>query len=634
MSDHTPHPLTRRVAVAGTAITFGVGAAIPAALADPSEKGSGRDKPTPRNARAKGGAGREGQGSNGGDLPDPWDRSGSSDRPVREGNPRSVGLDPDVLDQLPGIIRAGLDNDPPRFSGVSLLVASQGRIAYEHADGYALRWKNPTEQLPEDQWVPARQDTIYDLASISKLFTATAVMQLVERGQLSLEDTVASHLPRFGENGKEQVTIQHLLTHVGGLPPFINLWQAYPDVPSRIDAALTVKPTAAPNTKYVYSDLGLIALGQVVEVISGQGLDVFVQENITAPLGMTETMYNPPAELLDRIVATEYMTVTGELVRGHVHDENAYSLGGVAGHAGVFSTARDLAVFAQMFLNGGTYGGARVLQTRTVQDMFTDRIAEVTGGGGARRGLGPELAAWYYHAGLTSPYSGAHTGFTGTSLVIDPLTDTIVIMLANSVHPTREWSTTSVTRREVSTCVAHALGIVPKKVRDGWHAGHVDGTVATLTAALDLGTGGRGRGGKANDSNGPAELTAELFYHLEEAYDLLTVEASADDGTTWTPLAGTLTSKGSGTIDAPAGSLTGWGRRARWDATFPLVAGGSPLTGEVQLRLTAATDGLTRGLGVWVGRIQVRAAGGGKKLLDTQRGRDRDAFVADGWVTE
>ena len=586
---------------------------------DPSR--SGRDKPTPRNARAKGGAGREGQGSNGGDLPDPWDRSGSSDRPVREGNPRSVGLDPDVLDQLPGIIRAGLDNDPPRFSGASLLVASQGRIAYEHADGYALRWKNPTEQLPEDQWVPARQDTIYDLASISKLFTATAVMQLVERGQLSLEDTVASHLPRFGENGKEQVTIQHLLTHVGGLPPFINLWQAYPDVPSRIDAALTVKPTAVPGTKYVYSDLGLIALGQVVEVISGQGLDVFVQENITAPLGMTETMYNPPAELLDRIAATEYMTVTGELVRGHVHDENAYSLGGVAGHAGVFSTARDLAVFAQMFLNGGTYGGARVLQTSTVQDMFTDRIAEVTGAGGARRGLGPELAAWYYHAGLTSPYSGAHTGFTGTSLVIDPLTDTIVIMLANSVHPTREWSTTSVTRREVSTCVAHALGIVPKKVRDGWHAGSQDATTATLEVAVDL-------------DGSATELTAELFYHLEEAYDLLTLEASADDGTTWTPLAGTLTSKDSGTIGAPTGSLTGWGRRARWDARFPLVAGGSPLTGEVQLRLTATTDGLTRGLGVWVGRIQVRAAGGGKKLLDTQRGRDRDAFVADGWVKE
>src|SRR5690606_4154806 len=144
------------------------------------------------------------------------------------------------------------------------------------------------------------------------------------------------------------------------------------------------------------------------------------------------------------------------------------------------------AVFAQMFLGGGRYGRARILEAGTVQDMFTDNIAEVTGVGGARRGLGPELEAWYYHAGLTSPYSGTHTGFTGTSLVIDPLTDTIVIMLANSVHPTREWSTTSVTRREVSTCVAHALGLVPKQLRGGWHAGDEDETTATLSLAVNL----------------------------------------------------------------------------------------------------------------------------------------------------
>ncbi|MFQ6485066.1 serine hydrolase [Brachybacterium epidermidis] len=608
--------MTRRTALTGTAIALGAGMTIPAAHAENIERGSGRDKPTPRSARAKGAAGRA---STVEELPDPWDRAGARDLVLREGNPRSAGLDRGVLEQLPGILRAGIENDPPRFSGASLLVASRGRIAYEHADGWALRWKDTKQQLPQDQWVATRQDTIYDLASISKLFTATAVMQLVERDRLGLEDTVASHLPRFGENGKEQVTIAHLLSHVGGLPAFTNLWQNYPDVSSRVDAALTVKPTAAPGTQYVYSDLGLIALGKVVEKISGVGLDEFVRENITAPLGMTETMYNPPAELIDRIAATEYMAATGELVRGHVHDENAHSLGGVAGHAGVFSTARDLAVFAQMFLNGGVYGGARVLEASTVRDMFTDRIAEVTGAGGARRGLGPELSAWYYHAGLTSPYSGAHTGFTGTSLVIDPLTDTIVIMLTNSVHPTRAWSTTSVTRREVSTCVAHALGLVPKKVRDGWHAGSEDATTATLEMAVEL-------DGRAT------ELTAELFYHLEEAYDLLTVEASTDDGTTWTPLPGTLTSKDAGTIEAPAGTLTGWGCRALWDATFALEADGAALEGETQLRFTVTTDTNTRGLGAWVGRIQVRAAGGGKKLLDTDHRRDRETVVADGWV--
>src|SRR5690606_38594660 len=152
-----------------------------------------------------------------------------------------------------------------------------------------------------------------------------------------------------------------------------------------------------------------------------------------------------------RIAATEYVEYYGYLVHGHVHDENAYSLGGVAGHAGVFSTARDLAVFAQMFLGGGRYGRARILEAGTVPDMFTDNMAEVTVVGVSRRALGPEFGAWYYHAGLTRPYSGTHTGFAGTSLVIDPLTATIVIMLATSVHPTREWSTTSVTRREVST---------------------------------------------------------------------------------------------------------------------------------------------------------------------------------------
>ena len=302
--------------------------------------------------------------------------------------------------------------------------------------------------LPEDQWIPARTDTIYDLASISKIFTATAVMQLVEKGELALDDTVSSYLPRFAENGKAQVTVQQLLTHVGGLPAFINLYSAYPGCALAPGCgARPSSPDTPAGTEYVYSDLGLITLGLIVEKLSGQTLDVYVREHITEPLGMHETMYNPPADLRDRIAATEYVEYYGYLVHGHVHDENAYSLGGVAGHAGVFSTARDLAVLGQMFLGGGRYGNARILKAATVQDMYTDRIAEITGVGGARRGLGPELEAWFYHAGLTSPYSGTHTGFTGTSLVIDPLTDTIVIMLANSVHPTREWSSTSATRR-------------------------------------------------------------------------------------------------------------------------------------------------------------------------------------------
>ena len=384
------------------------------------------------------------------------------------------------------------------------------------------------------------------------------------------------------------------------------------------DEKFSVRPQGERYT--VIGKGGLITLGLIVEKLSGLGLDEYVREHITAPLGMTETMYNPPAELRDRIAATEYVDYYGYLVHGHVHDENAYSLGGVAGHAGVFSTARDLAVFAQMFLGGGRYGEARILQAGTVEDMFTDRIAEVTGVGGARRGLGPELEAWYYHSGLTSPYSGTHTGFTGTSLVIDPLTDTIVIMLTNSVHPTREWSTTSVTRREVSTCVAHALGLVPKELRDGWHAGGEDEATATLGVAIDL------------NGRGAPELRVDLFAHLETAYDVLTIEASADQGETWSPLAGHLEAKHQEPVEIPEGQITGWGRRVTWTGVFALMDGDEALEGEVQIRLALTTDAATRGLGAWVGRIRVLE--GRRELFDTDRDADREQVLAEGWSRE
>ncbi|ATG53487.1 serine hydrolase [Brachybacterium ginsengisoli] len=602
--------LSRRTGLTAGALAAAGVVGLPAAARAMGDPAPHKERPAARSARSAP------DWSRGGPHRHPWDRR-ESGRTLRDARPESVGLDPAVLDEIPGILRAGLDNDPPRFSGASVLVASQAGIAYEHADGYALRWQDATTELPEAERIPARTDTIYDLASISKIFTATAVLQHVEKGLLGLDDRVADHLPRFAENGKGEVTVQHLLTHVGGLPAFINLYSAFPDIPSRIDAVLTVAPKTPPGTAYVYSDLGLITLGLIVEKLSGQRLDQYVHDHITAPLGMTETMYTPPAELKPRIAATEYVDYYGYLVHGHVHDENAHSLGGVAGHAGVFSTARDLAVLAQMFLGGGRYGDARILEAGTVQDMFTDRIAEVTGVGGARRGLGPELSAWFYHAGLTSPYSGVHTGFTGTSLVIDPLTDTIVVMLTNSVHPTREWSTTSVTRREVSTCVAQALGLVPREVRDGWHAGGDDASVATLSLAVEL-------------EEGPAELRADLFVHLETAYDVLTLEASADQGQTWAPLAGRLEARHEEPVEVPDGQLTGWGRRAVWDGTFALADDGTPLVGEIQVRLRLSTDGSTRGLGAWVGRLRVLADG--QELFDTDRSDDRAEVVADGWA--
>src|SRR5690606_38494867 len=227
-------------------------------------------------------------------------------------------------------------------------------------------------------------------------------------------------------NGKESVTVEQLLTHTGGLPAWINLYSAYDDVESRLAAVYAVQPSSPPGTQYVYSDLGLIVLGKIVEEVSGLTLEEYVATHLTGPLGMDDTMYNPPAE---------------------VHDQNAWSLGGVAGHAGVFSTADDVAVFAQMLLNGGSYAGAEVLAPETVATMMRDYTGHLSS---AHRGLGPELEAWFYHDVLTSAESAGHTGFTGTSLVIDPHTETIAVLLTNRVHPSRDWGSINPVRRAVA----------------------------------------------------------------------------------------------------------------------------------------------------------------------------------------
>lgn len=605
----SPRP-SRRTALLGGAAA--AGSALTSSLLLPSAEaapgGPTRPVPTPTKKGHDGGHGREGR--------HPWDRARGPKRRLRESSAAAAGFDAEILEQIPAILQRGIDNHPPRFSGATCLVARKGRIAHRSACGHALLWRTDSEVFPEDERIPADQDTIYDLASISKIFTAVAVMQLVERGELALEDTIASHLPDFAQHGKESLTVQQLLTHSSGLPAVIDLFSDPLTDAEKVAKVMAVALKTRPGTAYEYSDVGLIVLGMLVEHLTGQGLDEVVAERITGPLGMADTMYNPPAALKPRIAATEATGKRG-LVHGTVHDENSAALGGVAGHAGVFSTADDLAVFAQMFLNGGTYGAARILQPETVQAMFTDRIAEITGPGGERRGLGPELEAWFYHAGLTSPYSGGHTGFTGTCFVIDPLTETVHIMLANSVHPTREWSTTSVTRREVSTCVAQALGLDPSLTEPGWATGREDEATATLTTLVTV----------PGEVAAPARLRLDLSHHLETTADVLTVEASRDGGKTWQGLNGVLTAAHGREREITAGVITGWGERVPWQGDLVLARDGEAFTGEVQIRLRLVTDKAIHGLGVHLARLRVTC--GNRSLLDTRH--DRDAPVADGW---
>ena len=274
-------------------------------------------------------------------------------------------------------------------------------------------------------------ESIYDLASLTKVVgTATAAMILYDEGRLELDARVSKYLPAFSGGPKDDVTVRHLLTHTSGLPAGRDLrrlasspWEARNVV---MASSLTCKPGAC----QVYSDIGADVLGFAVEAIAGQGLDAFLEERVFTPLGMNDTHFRPDAALRDRIAPTEVSSPRGYPVRGEVHDENAWALGGVAGHAGLFSTAADLSLFAQMMLNGGTYNGVRI-----VSDSAVGRFTARTSG---TRALGWDTSDGEGAAGI---HMGAkaygHTGFTGTSLWIDPERELFVVLLTNRVHAPR-----------------------------------------------------------------------------------------------------------------------------------------------------------------------------------------------------
>jgi CubicO group peptidase (beta-lactamase class C family) len=487
-----------------------------------------------------------------------------------------------------------------------VLVGHAGKVVVHEAIGHAVKYADADgTELPADEQVGMTSDTIFDMASVSKLFTSIAVVQQLERGRVDLDSTVASYLPAFAANGKDAVTVRHLLTHTSGLPSWIPLWRDYPDKDARIHAVLSVRPSAPPATQYVYSDLNLITLGVLVELVSASPLDVVVRDGITDPLRMVDTGYNPPASKLDRIAATEYESDPPRgMVRGSVHDENAWSLGGVAGHAGIFSTAPDLARLAQAMLNGGSYDGHRILSRESVDAMLTDFNQSFPG---HAHGLGFELDQRFYMGALSSPRTAGHTGFTGTSLVIDPLSRSFVILLTNRVHPRREWSNVSPSRRAVASRVAQALAVSPRRGPTAWSADRLDGSMATLTLSVAL---------RADRSR----LGFELFVDSEET-DLLYLEVSRDAGLTWTLLPFVVTSRGR--VGRHDGTIAGFAGR-HWQQAYADI-GGPP--GEVQIRWRYVTDLSLSGRGVYVDDIRVADDKG--VLVDGERESGR--FVSDGW---
>ncbi len=300
---------------------------------------------------------------------------------------------------------------------------------------------------------PMTLDTIFDLASLTKVIaTTTAVMQLVEQGKVRLNDPVAKYLPEFAQNGKDDVTIRQLLTHYSGLAPDLDLKTPWEGKDTAYRMAFAETPQDPPGSRFSYSDINFIVLGALVERVSGESLDEYCERHIFVPLKMTHTRFLPPAAWRAKIAPTQY-DENEHMLRGVVHDPTARRMGGVAGHAGLFSTADDLAKFAQALLNGG--GG--VLSPLSVEKMTQP---EQPPSAPVLRGFGWDIDSPFSsnRGDLLPVGSYGHTGFTGTSMWIDPTTQTYIILLTNAVHPRGKGNAIAL-RSEVATAVAAALAL-------------------------------------------------------------------------------------------------------------------------------------------------------------------------------
>jgi uncharacterized protein YbbC (DUF1343 family)/CubicO group peptidase (beta-lactamase class C family) len=404
--------------------------------------------------------------------------------PLAQVAPESVGMASERLARIDEAVRASIERlETP---GAVVLVCRRGRVVYRKAFG---------DRAVQPQREAMTVDTIFDLASLTKVVaTTTAIMMLVERGKLSLADPVSLYIPEFAAGGKERVTIEQLMTHRAGLPPDNEISDYVGVSVKPLEEIYKLQPIYEPGTRFVYSDVGFIVAAEIVRRVSGKRIDEFARENIFAPLGMTNTAYLPmarepwavgrgpyeetptsrdhsmanqsrasgnalsqsPAPILQRIAPTEMRE--GRWMRGEVHDPRSYEMGGVAGHAGLFSTADDLAIFCQMLLNKGEYNGVRLLAPYTIERMTSAQALPTS----QMRGIGWDVnTSFSSNRGDLFPVGTfGHTGFTGTSLWLDPASQTFVILLTNRVHPNGKGDVTRL-RSFVASIVAGAITAPP-----------------------------------------------------------------------------------------------------------------------------------------------------------------------------
>jgi len=350
----------------------------------------------------------------------------------------------------------------PGYAGAVALVLQDGKTQFTTAVGHALRYKAGPVELPAAQRVAMRTDSIFDLASLTKVYTAILTLQLVDQGKVSLDAPVQRYLPEFTGAGKDKITIAMLLAHTSALPVGAKV-TGFSTNAQRWQSVMTTPLVkgGVPGTTFRYSSVGLMVLGRLVEKLTGKTLDKAVRDTITTPLGLKDTGFLPLHWVGDkqRLVATDARTSRG-LLRGTVHDDVANILGGVAGHAGLFATAKDVAVIGQMLLAGGTYNGKRILSAATVKKMLTDvnkgkpAIDPDRPHRTADHGLGVEINQPWFMGRLASATSFGHTGFTGTSLLVVPARRQVIVLLTNRAHPNWSWSNPDTHRVAVHNAIA------------------------------------------------------------------------------------------------------------------------------------------------------------------------------------
>ncbi|WP_330948825.1 serine hydrolase domain-containing protein [Virgibacillus sp. MG-45] len=514
-------------------------------------------------------------------YPFPWDKPGRLSPVLHPGSASGAGMREEPLQEIDSVMEGMIENGT--MPGAVTLVARRGHIVQHKAYGHSYLYKDDRFTEAEEP-IQMKRDTIFDLASISKIFTTTAAMKLYEEGLYDLDDPVAAYLPEFAHNGKEEVTIRQLMTHTSGFAPSAPVYDVEGDRETKLQYVLRYPLANTPGTTYTYSDLNMITLGVLIERLSGLRQDEYVKGAIIEPLGMTDTMYNPPAYLKERIAATEFQPWTGRgIVWGTVHDEKAWALEGVAGHAGVFSTAYDLAKLAHMYVNKGSYGGKQILKPSTIELLTENQLPNFPGDD---HGLGWELNQMWYMDGLTDKATMGHTGYTGTSIVVSPNNGTIAILLTNRVHPTRNTVSTNPARRQLAQQVADAIPVaMPSKKTKAWFSGYGSNIDHQLTTTVSL--------------KKDALLSFQAWYRTEENADIGYVEVS-NDGDHWSTV------------------LTYTGNSRDWETDHVVIPKDT-----THIRIRYQTDTYYNGRGIYITNTSLSYASGLKEWIQ---------WNADGWI--